>query len=70
MATKVVSATVDEKIAEKLETIARDTRRKKSYFVNQALKEYFESLEDYDMALARKGGEGVPIDEAKEALGL
>ena len=70
MATKVLSATIDEKLAQKLEELASETHRKKSYFVNQALKEYFEELEDYEIALQRKNGKSVSLDQAKGELGL
>ena len=34
MATKVLSATIDEELARKLDELASETHRKKSYFVN------------------------------------
>lgn len=70
MATKPISITIDKALAEKLERIASETHRKKSYYVNQALKEYFEEIEDYELALKRQGGESVPMSEAKEELGI
>ena len=70
MPTRVVSATVDEAIANRLEFLASETSRKKSYFVNQALKEYFTTLDDYEIALKRKGGAATPIGRAKKQLGL
>lgn len=70
MATKPISITIDKALAEKLERIAAETHRKKSYYVNQALKEYFEEIEDYELALKRQGGESVPMSEAKEELGI
>jgi predicted transcriptional regulator len=70
MATKPISITIDEELASKLDKIALETHRKKSYFVNQALKEYFEELEDYEIALQRRGGEPVPLDRAKEEIGI
>ena len=70
MATRVVSASIDEALAEKLDRVAADTNRKKSYFINQALKEYFEELEDYEIALVRRGGAATPLDEAERELGL
>jgi predicted DNA-binding protein len=57
-------------LAEKLAKIAEDTHRKKSYFVNKALQEYFEEIEDLELALERRGGKSTPIDTAKEELGL
>ena len=70
MATKPISITVDEELADKLNKIAADTNRKKSYFVNQALREYFEEIEDYELALARRGGKSTPISKVKKTLGL
>ena len=69
MPTRVVSATVDEAIANRLEFLASETSRKKSYFVNQALKEYFEALDDYEVALKRRGGATTPLDRAAKELG-
>ncbi len=70
MATKPISITIDEALAEKLAKIAEDTHRKKSYFVNQALGEYFEEIEDFELALERRGGKSTPISKAREELGL
>jgi predicted transcriptional regulator len=70
MATRVLSATVDEALADRLEHLASETSRKKSYFVNLALKEYFMALDDYEIALKRKGGAATPIDRAMKELGL
>ena len=70
MATKTISATVDEDIVKKLDILAKETHRKKSYFVNQALLEYFEAIEDCEIALSRRGGVTVPLDEAKKELGI
>ena len=70
MAMRVVSATVEEALAARLEHLAADTGRKKSYFVNQALKEYFLALDDYEVALSRRGGASTPIGKVKKELGL
>jgi predicted DNA-binding protein len=70
MATKPISITIDEVLAEKLSRIAEETHRKKSYFVNRALEEYFEEIEDLELALKRKGGRSTPISKAEEELGL
>jgi RHH-type rel operon transcriptional repressor/antitoxin RelB len=69
MATKPISITIDEKLAEKLSKIAEDTHRKKSYFVNKALEEYFEEIEDLEIALKRRGGKSTPLSKVKEELG-
>ena len=70
MAKRVVSASIDEALAAKLDRVAADTNRKKSYFINQALKEYFEAVEDHEIALTRRGGASTPLDEVERDLGL
>jgi len=70
MAVKIVSATIEEELVKKLETLAKETHRKKSYFVNQALREYFEALKDFEVALSRKGGKSTPLNRAKKELGI
>lgn len=70
MATKPIRITIDEELAAKLERIASETHRKKSYYVNQALKEYFEEIEDYELALQRRGEDSVTLSKAKEELGI
>jgi RHH-type rel operon transcriptional repressor/antitoxin RelB len=70
MAAKAISVTIDEELAEKLIRIAEETHRKKSYFVNRALEEYFNEIEDFELALERRNGDSVPFGEAKEELGL
>ena len=70
MAKRVVSASIDENLATQLDRVAADTNRKKSYFINQALKEYYEALNDHGIALARRGGPSTPVEEAERDLGL
>lgn len=70
MATKVLSATVDETLIERLQRLADETSRKKSWFVNQALKEYFDALDDYETARGRKGGPSTTLAVARRDLGL
>ena len=70
MAKRVLSASIDEDLAAQLDRVAADTNRKKSYFINQALKEYFEAIEDHEIASARGGGESTSLDEAERELGL
>ncbi|OHD73282.1 MAG: hypothetical protein A2177_04385 [Spirochaetes bacterium RBG_13_68_11] len=70
MAKRVLSATVDETLAERLDRLAAETSRKRSWFVNQALKEYFDAIDDYETALERKGGASTTLTNARKELGL
>ena len=70
MATRVLSPAVDEAVAEGLDRLAAATNRKKSYYVNAALRDYLEEIEDYDVARRRKGGATVSPAEAKKQLGF
>jgi len=70
MSVKAISITVDQEIAEKLNRLVEETQRTKSFFVNRALREYFEELEDLELALQRRGGDSTPIGKVKEELGL
>ena len=70
MATKPISVTIDEDLSEKLAKIAEETHRKKSYYVNQALTEYFEQIEDLELALERRGGESTPMSKVKKELNI
>jgi predicted transcriptional regulator len=70
MAKRVLSATVDETLAERLDRLAAETSRKRSWFVNQALKEYFDALDDYETALKRKGGSTTTLANARQGLGI
>ena len=70
MPTKLLSATIDVRLAEKLDRLAQETHRKKSYFVNRALQDFFEEIEDQDIALTRMSGKTVSLKQAKKELGL
>lgn len=70
MATKILNTTIDKKIALKLDKLVKGRRQKKSYYVNKALTEYFKELEDYNIALSRKGGETISLKQAKKELCL
>jgi len=68
MAKKAVSLTLDNELVEKIEFLSRDTERPKSYFVNLALKEFFEEMEDADIALERKKEKRISLTEIKKRL--
>ncbi|OHD62704.1 MAG: hypothetical protein A2176_12780 [Spirochaetes bacterium RBG_13_51_14] len=70
MPTKPLSITIDKDISEKLNRISSETHRKKSFYVNEALRVYFEELEDYEIALSRRGGKTTSLKDSKKELGL
>ena len=70
MATKILSTTIEEKNFEQLKNIASKTNRKRSYYVNEALKLYFEEIRDYEIALSRKGKKSISISKAEIELGF
>jgi len=60
-------------LAERLERLAKGTKRSKSSFVIEALEMYLDEREDLETALARvrePQAEYVDHDEVKRALGL
>jgi RHH-type rel operon transcriptional repressor/antitoxin RelB len=69
----VLSMRLDEKLDRKLQRLAKDTERSKSYFIKKALELYLDEYEDYQIALARradKDDETLTLAQARKALGL
>ena len=62
---------LDKETEEKLDRLARETHRSKSYYVKEAIAEYLAEKEDLLIALARveKGEKGLTTDEMWKALG-
>ena len=69
----VLSMRLDEKLDRKLQRLAKDTERPKSYFIKKALELYLDECEDYRIALARRAAtaaETLTFAQARKALGL
>ena len=69
----VLSMRLDEKLDKKLQRLAKDTERPKSYFIKKALELYFDECEDCRIALERradKSDETLTLAQARKALGL
>jgi len=69
----VQSVRLPDEIAEKLRTLAEETKRSKSSFIVEALELYLANREDLEIALARlrdPGSEWVDHDEVKRRLDL
>jgi predicted DNA-binding protein len=70
MSKKALSLTLDAEIVKKIEKLSQETERPKSYFVNLALKEFLEELEDLEIALRRKKEKRITLDQLKKKLGI
>lgn len=65
------SVRLPEELAERLEELARTSRRSKSSFIVEALERYLDEREDLEVALARfrdPGAEWVDHDQVKREL--
>lgn len=69
----VLTLRLDEKLERKLQKLAKETERPKSYFVKKALDLYLDEYQDYETALARradKDEEVLTLAQMKKALGV
>jgi RHH-type rel operon transcriptional repressor/antitoxin RelB len=67
----VFSIRLEEKLDRKLERLAKDTERPKSYFIKKALELYLDEYDEYQIALAcraDKDDEMLTLLQAKKAL--
>ena len=69
----ILSLRLEERLNRKLQRLAKDSERPKSYFIKKALELYFDEYEDYAVALARradKDDEILTVHQARKTLGL
>ena len=59
-------------IEDRLEALARQTGRTKTYYARQAILEYLDDLEDYYVAVARleENLPAIPLEDVERQLGL
>ncbi len=59
-------------LEKRLDELARNTGRTKSYYARLAIEEFLQDQEDYLLAINRleKDLPGIPIDEVERRLGL
>jgi len=70
---KSISARLPKELADRLDDIAKETERPRSYIIQKALEYYIEELADLQVALDRLYDKGDPVVSGKElrkALGL
>jgi RHH-type rel operon transcriptional repressor/antitoxin RelB len=64
---------VEDQLDRKLQRLAKETERPKSYFIKKALELYLQEYEDYQIALARradKDDEILTMAQMRKALGV
>ena len=68
-----VSLRLPDELAEKLNDIAKETERTKSFIIQKAIESYLEDIADLQVALDRlqdKTDKVISSDEMKRALGI
>ena len=72
----MLTVRLPEELAARLATLARATKRTKSYFIREALERSIEDLEDAYLAetayeeFLKSGEEPIPLEEVERRLGL
>ena len=69
----MLTVRLPKEMQERVERLAKATKRPKSFFVKEALNNYLDDMEDYYEVLKRvndKDRELITLDELKEALEL
>jgi metal-responsive CopG/Arc/MetJ family transcriptional regulator len=69
MAVKNISATIDEKILKKLDLVAKDSERNRSWLISKAIEVYLEELDDLRQAKSRLNDERLTSSQLKKELG-
>lgn len=68
----MLAVRLPDDVEQRIEALARQTGRTKSFYVREALVEYLDDLEDYYLAEARqkKSKPGIPLEDVERELGL
>ena len=69
----VLTVRLDEQTDRKLQRLAKESERPKSYFIKKALELYLQEYEDYQIALARRADrddEILTLAQVRKALGV
>lgn len=63
----VLACRLEDEVAQELEVVARKNNRKKSFLMNEAIKDYLFDQKEADIALARKNDKNDMILSSEEA---
>lgn len=69
----MLAVRLDKDIESRLEKLAKETHRPKSYYVREAVRLYLDEQEDYEIALSRLHDHSdniISSDEMRKRLGL
>jgi len=69
----MISVCLPKEMEERIEKLAKSTRRPKSFFIKEALANYLDDMEDYYEVLKRRNDlyrELITIEELEVGLGL
>lgn len=69
MSKRNISATVDEDLLARLDAVAKETERNRSWIISAAIENYLEELEDLQIAKARLDEERLTPSELRKKLG-
>jgi predicted DNA-binding protein len=70
MPTQSVSATLDRELLEKLDALAEETERNRSWLIGKAVESYLEELEDIRVAKDRLKDERLSPSALRKAIDL
>jgi predicted DNA-binding protein len=65
-----ISATVSEDLLERLDVVAKETERNRSWLVSKAIEAYLDELEDVRIAKERLHEERLSPSEMRKKLGV
>lgn len=68
-----ISVRIPKYLADRLDSIAKETERPRSFIIQKALESYIEDFADLQIALDRlhdKGDESISSNEMRKSLGL
>lgn len=68
----MLAVRLPEDIEQRIEALAQQTGRTKSFYVREAIQEYLDDMEDYYLAETRRKQPqpSIPLDEVERELGL
>jgi len=70
MGKRNISATVDEELLERLDAVAKETERNRSWLISTAIETYLQELEDLRIAKGRLDEDRLSPEEMRTRLGV